>query len=106
MTKAEREGFEPPIPKRYTAFRVQRIQPDSAISPNNVLNYREEIIISLTKSQRAELTEYLETILDLYSEDEYEEMVENIVYHYCKRKYNIEKEESVKAFYEIVEELK
>ena len=71
-----------------------------------MLNYREEIIISLTKSQRAELTEYLETILDLYSEDEYEEMVENIVYHYCKRKYNIEKEESVKAFYEIVEELK
>ena len=62
--------------------------------------------MSLTESQRAELTEYLETILDLYSEDEYEEMVENIVYHYCKRKYNIEKEESVKAFYEIVEELK
>jgi len=71
-----------------------------------VLNYIEEIIISLTESQRAELTEYLETILDLYSEDEYEEMVENIVYHYCKRKYNIEKEESVKAFYEIVDELK
>ena len=62
--------------------------------------------MSLTESQRAELTEYLETILDLYSEDEYEEMVENIVYHYCKRKYNIEKEESVKAFYEIVDELK
>jgi hypothetical protein len=71
-----------------------------------VLNYIEEIIMSLTESQRAELTEYLETILDLYSEDEYEEMVENIVYHYCKRKYNIEKEESVKAFYEIVDELK
>ena len=106
MIKAEREGFEPPIPKGYTAFRVQRIQPDSAISPYYVLNYIEEIIISLTESQRAELTEYLETILDLYSEDEYEEMVENIVYHYCKRKYNIEKEESVKAFYEIVDELK
>ena len=37
----EREGFEPRVPKGYTAFRVQRIQPDSAISPYNVLNYRE-----------------------------------------------------------------
>ena len=35
---AEREGFEPPVPIGYTAFRVQRIQPDSAISPNIVLN--------------------------------------------------------------------
>ena len=65
-----------------------------------------EIIISLTESQRAELTEYLETILDLYTEDEYEDMVESIVYHYCKRKFDIEKEESVKLFYEIVEELR
>ena len=39
---AEREGFEPPVPKGYTAFRVQRIQPDSAISPNNVLNYSKQ----------------------------------------------------------------
>jgi len=33
-------------------------------------------------------------------------MVESIVYHYCKRKFDIEKEESVKLFYEIVEELR
>jgi len=52
------------------------------------------------------LTEYLETILDLYREDEYEDMVESIVYHYCKRKFDIEKEESVKLLYEIVEELR
>ena len=65
-----------------------------------------EIFISLTESQREELTEYLETILDLYTEDEYGDMVESIVYHYCKRKFDIEKEESVKLFYEIVEELR
>ena len=39
----------------------------------------------LTKIQREEFEEYMETILDLYSEDEYESDVENIVYHYCKR---------------------
>ena len=33
-------------------------------------------------------------------------MVESIVYHYCKRKFDIEKEESVKLFYEIIEELR
>ena len=37
----------------------------------------------MTEIQRAELKEYLETILDLYGEDEYEEFVEDIVYHYC-----------------------
>ena len=57
----------------------------------------------LTKIQREEFEEYMETILDLYSEDEYESDVENIVYHYCKRKYGIEREESVKIFYEIVQ---
>ena len=59
--------------------------------------------MSLTEIQRAEFEEYLETILDLYSENEYESDVENIVYHYCKRKFNIEREESVKLFYKIVE---
>ena len=56
-----------------------------------------------TESQRAELEEYLETILELYSEDEYEELVESIVFHYCERKFQIGEEESVKLFYEIVE---
>ncbi len=54
-----------------------------------------------TEIQRSEFEEYLETILELYTEDEYESDVENIVYHYCKRKFNIEREESVKVFYEI-----
>ena len=56
----------------------------------------------LSESQRLELEEYLETILELYSKEEYESNVENIVYNYCKRKFDIEREESVKLFYEIV----
>jgi len=67
-----------------------------------VLNYAKEIIIPLNQSQRTELEEYLETILELYTEEEYEDLVEDIVYHYCKRKFDIEREESVKLFYEIV----
>ena len=56
----------------------------------------------LTEIQRIEFEEYLETILDLYSEQEYKSHVEDIVYHYCKRKYDIHRKESVKLFYEIV----
>ena len=56
-----------------------------------------------TESQRAELEEYLETILELYTEDEYEELVEGIVFQYCQRKFRIGEGESVKLFYEIVE---
>jgi hypothetical protein len=62
-----------------------------------------EIIMPFTESQRAELEEYLETILELYTEDEYEELVESIVSHYCHRKFGTEEKESVKLFYEIVE---
>ena len=58
--------------------------------------------MSLSESQKLEFEEYLETILDLYSKDEYESDVENIVYHFCKRKFDIERDESVKLFYEIV----
>ena len=50
------------------------------------------------------LTEYVEELLDLYSEDEYEDYLENIVYHYCNRKFDIEREESTKLLYEIIEE--
>ena len=32
-------------------------------------------------------------------------MVEDIVYHYCKRKYDIGREESVKLFYEIADKM-
>jgi len=65
-----------------------------------------EIIMPFTESQRAELEEYLETILELYTEDEYEDMVESIVYHFCQRKFGIGEEESVKEFYEILERSK
>ena len=58
----------------------------------------------MNELQRAELKEYLETILDLYSEDEYEELVEDIVYHYCHRKFGVEREVSVKTFYELLKE--
>ena len=60
----------------------------------------------LTTSQKDEFIEYLETILDLYEEEEYKDLVEDIVYHYCKRKFDIEREESVGIFYEILKDLK
>ena len=59
----------------------------------------------LNEFHREELSEYIEELLDLYSEDEYEDYLENIVYHYCKRKFDIEREESTKLLYEIIQEL-
>ncbi len=56
----------------------------------------------LNQSQQTELEEYLETILELYTREEYEDFVEDIVYHYCKRKFDIDREEAVKLFYLIV----
>ena len=67
-----------------------------------MLNYAKEIIIPLNQSQQTELEEYLETILELYTREEYEDFVEDIVYHYCKRKFDIDREEAVKLFYLIV----
>ena len=61
--------------------------------------------MALDQFHRKELTEYIEELLDLYSEDEYEDYLENIVYHYCKRKFDIEREESTKLLYEIIQEL-
>ena len=61
--------------------------------------------MALDQFHREELTEYIEELLDLYSEDEYEDYLENIVYHYCKRKFDIEREESTKLLYEIIQEL-
>ena len=58
----------------------------------------------LNDYQIKELSEYIEELLDLYSEDEYEDYLENIVYHYCNRKFNIERKESTKLLYEIIEE--
>ena len=60
----------------------------------------------LNEFHRKELSEYIEELLDLYSEDEYEDYLENIVYHYCKRKFDIEREESTKLLYEIIQELR
>ena len=62
--------------------------------------------MNLTDQQLIQLKEYLDTILELYDEDEYEEFVEDIVYHYCNRMFDIDKEESKIIFYEILEELK
>tara|TARA_B100000424_G_scaffold271599_1_gene275116 strand:+ start:555 stop:743 length:189 start_codon:yes stop_codon:yes gene_type:complete len=59
----------------------------------------------LNEMQRQELGEYIEELLDLYSEDEYENYLENIVYHYCNRKYDIERKESTKLLYQIIQEL-
>ena len=61
--------------------------------------------MALDQFHRQDLTEYIEELLDLYSEDEYEDYLENIVYHYCKRKFDIEREESTKLLYEIIQEL-
>ena len=60
----------------------------------------------LNEFHRKDLSEYIEELLDLYSEDEYEDYLENIVYHYCKRKFDIEREESTKLLYEIIQELR
>ena len=60
----------------------------------------------LNEFHREELSEYIEELLDLYSEDEYEDYLENIVYHYCKRKFDIGREESTKLLYEIIQELR
>ena len=62
--------------------------------------------MSLTDQQLIQLKEYLDTILELYDEDEYEEFVEDIVYHYCNRMFDIDEEESKKLFYEILKEIK
>ena len=58
----------------------------------------------LNDYQIEELSEYVEELLELYSQDEYEDYLENIVYHYCNRKFNIERKESTKLLYEIIEE--
>ena len=62
--------------------------------------------MSLSEEQIFELTEYIEELLDLYSEDEYENYLENIVYHYCKRKYGIERDVSTKLLYDIIKQLR
>ena len=62
--------------------------------------------MKFTEEQRSQLKEYLETILDLYTEEEYEEYVEDIIYNYCMNRFGIDREYSIKMFYTLLEELK
>ena len=62
--------------------------------------------MTINKQQRQEIKNYIEELLDLYSEDEYEDYLENIIYHYCNRRFNMSKNEAIKILYEIIEELK
>ncbi len=61
--------------------------------------------MSLTNEQLSQLREYLDTILELYTEDEYEEFVEDIVINYCNTRFGIDEEESKILFYEILNEI-
>ena len=65
-----------------------------------------ELNLNFTEEQRSQLKEYLETILDLYTEEEYEEYVEDIIYKYCLNRFGIDRKDSIKMFYVLVEELK
>ena len=61
--------------------------------------------MSLTNKQFSQLREYLDTILELYTEDEYDEFVKDIVINYCITRFGIDEEESKKLFYEILNEI-
>ena len=61
--------------------------------------------MSLTSEQLSQLREYLETILELYTSDEYEEFVEDIVINYCNTRFGLAEEESKKLFYKILNEI-
>ena len=60
----------------------------------------------INQEEKIEVKNYIEELLDLYTEDEYENYLENIIYHYCNRRFNMSKNEAVKILYEIIEELK
>ena len=60
----------------------------------------------ITQEEQLEVKHYIEELLDLYTEDEYENYLENIIYHYCNRRFNMNKNEAIKILYEIIEELK
>ena len=62
--------------------------------------------MSINQEEQLEVKNYIEELLDLYNEDEYENYLENIIYHYCNRRFNMSKNEAVKILYEIIEELK
>ncbi len=60
----------------------------------------------INQEEQLEIKNYIEELLDLYTEDEYENYLENIIYHYCNRRFNMSKNEAIKILYEIIEELK
>ena len=60
----------------------------------------------INQEEQLEVKHYIEELLDLYTEDEYENYLENIIYHYCNRRFNMSKNEAIKILYEIIEELK
>ena len=60
----------------------------------------------INQEEQQEVKSYIEELLDLYTEDEYENYLENIIYHYCKRRFNMNKKEAIKILYEIIEDLK
>ena len=60
----------------------------------------------INQEEQLEVKNYIEELLDLYTEDEYENYLENIIYHYCNRRFNMSKNEAIKILYEIIKELK
>ena len=62
--------------------------------------------MKINQEEQLEVKSYIEELLDLYTEDEYENYLENIIYHYCNRRFNMSKNEAIKILYEIIEELK
>tara|TARA_Y100000994_G_C15268395_1_gene265933 strand:- start:49 stop:237 length:189 start_codon:yes stop_codon:yes gene_type:complete len=62
--------------------------------------------LPINQEEQLEIKNYIEELLDLYTEDEYENYLENIIYHYCNRRFNMSKNEAIKILYEIIEELK
>ncbi len=60
----------------------------------------------INQEEQLEVKHYIEELLDLYTEDEYENYLENIIYHYCNRRFNMSKNEAIKILYKIIEELK
>ena len=61
--------------------------------------------MSLTNEQLSQLREYLDTILELYTEDEYDEFVEDIVINYCNTRFGIDEEEFQKKKTELLDKM-
>ena len=60
----------------------------------------------INQEEQLEVRNYIEELLDLYTEDEYEDYLENIIYHYCNRRFNMSKKEAVQILYKIIGDLK